>query len=412
MSIKRAYITAVFVLCAFLLSFAPVWAAEEANVITLCQAKELARTKARSMQNLDATKDKLKIDAKIAFDNYFGTDTQNNIDGYKTRIMQLQSQIDGLDPVLNAAEIAALRAKIVEVEKTVSRLRAVLPSTEDASNALRLQWRAKDHAYEDMDKIRSDAEKELEARVESMYFGLLNTQNTVLIQEKNLEYLGAQLQIERIKYALGLSTVIDEKNAVVQYDNLYKMLADLKNTKQIVTRQMNDLMGREVHSKLNVVPEQITPVLTMVNYEDVFNKAIENSLSIAQKKRECEDYAADARKETASDERGSLLLGEEIAKIALEELKESTAIRVKALVNGLEASYKGWENKALDKNKAELTYLNDKAKYELGVISKLQYMGSELTYLQAVNDELTAAQNWYMAKHKLELANEGILTQS
>jgi len=411
MTFKKRCATAIIVLCALFVSLAPLYAVDDSNVITLSQAKELARTKSRSMQNLAVTQDKLKVEAKIAYDNYFGTNIQSNIDGYTARIKQLQDQIGNLDPIEDADEIAALQSKVLQIENIVSGLKSALPATENASSALRVQWRAKDYAAEDMAKMISDAEKELELRVESMYFGLLNTNNTIMVQEKNLDLLGVQLQVERLKFALGLSTGVDEKSIAVQYDSLYKILDDLRNAQQLLVWQLNDLMGRDVTSQLNVKAEQITPVLMMINYEDILNNAIKNSLRIEQKKREIEDYDADARKETNSYERSSLLLSEEIAKLALEDLMEITKVTVKTLVNTLENSYKTWENKSLAKTKAEAAYKNDKAKYELGLISKIQYMGSEMAYLQAVNEEMTAAQNWCLARNKTVIAKQGVLVQ-
>lgn len=406
---KKKYFTAIFLLYVFvMILISPVLAAGDSSVITLSQAKELARNKARSMKNLAVTQDKLEVEARIAYDNYIGTDIQSNIDGYRTMLKDLQERIDNSN---DPDEIASLQQRMAQLEQTISGLKGVLPSTQSTSNALRMQWRAKDNAYEDMDKIISDAEKELELRVEGMYFGLLNTQNSILLQEKNLELLGAQLQIERLKYDLGLSTKVDEKSIAVQYDNLYKMLGDLKNVRKIAVWQLNGLMGRELSSELAVVPEQIAPVLTTVSYEELLDKAIKNSLSIARKERDIVDYNADARKETNVKARKSIILSKEIAELELEDLTESYKVAVKALINDLETSYKTWENKTLATAKAKEAFRHDQAKYELGLISKLQYMGSELSYLQAANDELTAAQNWYLARKKIILAEQGVLVK-
>lgn len=381
--------------------------ATDSGIVTLTEAKELALAKARTMQNLAMTKDKLKVDAKIAYDQYFGTDLSSNIDGYNARLKQLQSQLS--DPATNPADIPGITARITEIEAIVSRLKTALPASEDPSNMLRLQWRATDYAYEDMERAISDAEKTLEFNVENMYFGLLDVEKTITLNNKNLDLLGLQLKIERLKRELGMSTEVDEKNIALQYDLLYKTLDLLKNTRQVAAWKMNDLLGRDVNSELLLQAETITPQPIKYNYEEILSKALENSLEIARKDREIKDYTTDARKESNGNQRSSLLLSQDIAELALIDLKESTKISVKAILDALDASYKTWENKALEKVRAEMTFQYDKTKYELGMISKLQYLLSESAYLKASNDESAAAQIWYIARHKAKLAAEGII---
>jgi hypothetical protein len=412
MKLKKNYIMVIIVLSISIFFCTPLLAADESNVITLDQAKELAGTKARSMQNLAVTGDKLKIDAKIAYSNYFGTDIQNNIDGYAARVGQLRSEMKALDPgdPGEAAQITALQAQIDQIDARVSALKAARPSTTDMSSALRLQWRALDYASQDMAKTTQDAERQLEAAVESMYFSLLNIQNMLQLQEKNLELLGMQLRVERLKKELGLGTDIEEKNVAVQYDSLIKALQEIKNTRQIMTWQLNDLLGRESTSELTLIPERFSPVLTMANYEEVLNKALENSLSISKKKREIEDYGKDARKETDSYKRSSLLHSKEIAELELEDLIQNARVTVKSLVEGMPISYNAWMNKNLAKDKAEAVYQNEQIKYDLGTISRLQLLGSETQYIQAVNEEIAATQDWHITKSKVQLLNEGIIS--
>lgn len=402
---KKKWIS-ILVLAALFMTMTPVWAADT-GILTLTEAKELALDKARAMQNLGLNQDKLKIDAKMAYDQYFGTDLSNNIDGYNARLKQLQSQLS--DPTTNPADIPGINTRIAEIEAIVSKLKTALPATEDPSNMLRLQWRATDYAYEDMDRTIQDTEKTLELNVENMYFGIMNIQQAITLQNKNLELLGMQLKIERLKRELGMSTEVDEKGVALQYDLLYKSLDSLKNTRQILAWQFNDLLGRDVNSELLLQAESITPLSVKFNYDELLSEAMDNSLSLAQMEREIKDYAADARKESNSSQRSSLLLSQDIAELALEDLKESMKVNVRALLNDLDASYKTWENKALEKARAEIAFQNDKIKYELGMISKLQYLLSEWSYLKAGNDESTAAQEWYLARHKAELVNEGVI---
>jgi len=408
MTIKKRIIV-VQVLWALLFSITPTWAIEGSNIITLGEAKELALINARTMQNLGLTQEKLKVDAKIAYDQYFGTDVKNNIDGYNSQLKQLQSKLS--DPATDPAEIPGINARIAQIEVVVSGLKAALPASEEPSNMLRKQWRATNYAYEDMDKTIRDAEKILEFNVEKMYFGLLDMERTIALNTKNLDLLGIQLKIERLKRELGYSTELDEKNIALQYDLLYKTLESLKNNRQIIVWQMNDLLGRDAKSELILQAEPITPQPFKYNYEELLSKTLENSLQVVQKEREIRDYATDVRKESNSNRRSSLLVSQDIAELELVDLKESIKTSVKALLDEMDASYKTWENKALEKNKAEITFRNDKIKHELGMISELQYLFSEASYLKASYDELTAAQAWYIAKHKADLSAEGIVLQ-
>lgn len=408
MRMKRALIAILIITVMLPLMSVRALSVDSDTLLTLKQAKEMALENSRTLQTLQVQKDKLGVTADLAENTYNSTDINSTISGYTGKMKQLKQQIDALDPVGDAAEIAALQANITKYEAIVSSLKQNKPSG-STLETLEGSSRSTANAYEDIARSIEDTEKSLELTVENMFFGLVDLNNSIKSQDKYLEVLSLQLRAERLKKELGMSTDIDEQTAVIQYNSTHKTIAELKGKRDLLTWQLNDLLGREIGAMLEVEPEIIIPVYEYLDYEKVIDAALLNSAAITQKERAVKEYTTDSKKKDDPDDRKLAGYSKEIAALELAGEREAIKEKVQGLVDSLDVSYKSWEIARINKLKAERQYQIDQLKYEeLGSISKIQFAASQFAHLQAQSEELKAAEAWFMAKHKVELAKEGI----
>lgn len=384
-----------------------VLAAEASTSLTLSQAKDLAMEKSRTLQTLKINRNKLGVSADLAENTYDSTNINNTIDGYVNSIQSMQKQIAELDPIGDAAKITELQGRVAKYEVLVSKLKENKPSG-SVLDTLKNTSRSTSNAYEDIARSIKDTEKILTVNVENMFFGLVDLDNAYQIQQKYLDVLGKQLQIERLKKELGMSTTIEVTSGITKYETTAKLIADLKNKRQLLAWQLNDLMGRDIDLTLVIQPETINPIKEFIDVSQVTAKTLKNSLAMQQKEREIREYASDYRTQDDADQRKLLGYGKDLASLELADEKESINEKVQSLISTLGNSYKAWEIAKIDKDNAEQQYNNDQHRYDLGIVSKMQLIGSEVTYLQAVSDETKAAEAWLVAKHKIDLAKEGV----
>lgn len=401
----KVCLVAVFML---VLATMPCFAVDQDTQITLEKAKELARNHSRAINTTQITKNKLGVEAEVAYGTYMSYNLQNNINGYRQRIEKLNEELQGLNPAADWDRIVEIYEKIEMYEYYASILKANMPD-ESLLKPYKLQWRSLDEAHQDMTQIIENTEKSIELAVEQMYYALLDLQSTIEMQNNNLSLLGKQLQIERLKIQLGLSNKENEDAIISQYNLLKNMLADLDRNEDLLIWQLNDIMGRELDDPLQLVEENVVPVKTFYTVDSIYEKAIQESLSIAQKKREIKNYDRDLAVEQDRDQRDILRQGKKIAENELIDLQVSLKEKIKSLNDELMASYTAWETAVTENAKAKLSYDNNEVKYKLGLIPAIMRDMSEVTYLEAVNKEKQAARAWQIAHDQLILAEEGIV---
>lgn len=384
------------------------FAAERELLITLDNAKELARNNARILRTTEITKDKLGIESEMAYDTYMSKNVKNDINGYINMIGQLKGELVGLNPVADSQRIKEIEEKIVVYEQIVSNIKVNMPPESFVSN-YKKSWRATDESYQDMTQVMNNMEKQLDLMVEKLYFALLDLQNTIQLQNKTLLDLGKQLRIERLKIELGLSTKESEQNLIAQYTLLKNAISGLKSNETALIWQLNDLMGRELNAPLQIREENITPVNTLYSDDAIYEKAVKGFLEIAQKERQIDNYAKDIAVEQDRDEQDLLKQDQKMAQIQLVDLKVSLKEKIKALGDQLKSSYLAWETAVLETEKAKIGHEYNEVRYKLGLISELQRDFSEATYLEGMNKEKQAARAWRLVRQQLILAEEGIL---
>lgn len=386
----------------------PCFAAGDETVISLQKAKELAKESSRALFVSEVTKDKLGLQAEMAHDVYMSQKSKNTINSYLQVISNLEVEIAALDPVADSARIDEIRGKIANYEQRISTLKAMMPSGSVAAR-YKKAWQASDDAYQDMSRVIENMEESIDLAVEKMYYALLDLQNSISLQNKALSNLGTQLKIERLKIDLGLSNKESENSIISQYTMLKNAISDLKSNEALLMWQLNDLMGRELDAPLQVIEEEISPVNAVYSVDAIYDEAVQNSLEVAQKERQIENYNNDIADEEDGDQEEILKRERKIAQTELINMQIDMKSKIKTIHDQLVSSYSAWESALFEKNKAKLSHQFMEAKYALGLVSEIQRELSSIACLEAEYKEKQAAHAWQNAHHQMMSAKLGIL---
>lgn len=291
--------------------------------------------------------------------------------------------IDTINPA-DAAVITAYQAQvnlkvtyenqILKAEAQVDGLRDQLAdNNEDLSNAIsKLALNSEKLTY---DLIRGA--KELILTHEKV-----NLQKNTL--EKRIKQLERELEIMDVRKKLGY--IIDENidGVIQQYDQLSFTLETIKYQIKSIEQQINILLGQDVDIELNIVPpvigddisEQITMndgdiVLLLENNYEIKVQELELGIKIVELSREYEEYSIPYQ---------IALRDRENEEIKLEDIKRSVHSAFLDLRDKVNQSQLTLNNEYNSLQSAKRKIDSMAVKYDLGLISKVDYEREKAEY--------------------------------
>ena len=389
--------------------------------LTLNEAKALTIENARSLQSLEITVEQLRLRASIAKDTYEAKDIYKQYNNAVNYLLYLNQEVAALekqlqDPDLSGEEKESLgkelnyKLQMVAMERmTIGALKKQFPSNLGADSPLKKMWDEAKDQYEDLKVTYQQALKQMEVGIEKLFFGIYYQRLAVDVLEKGQQLQNLSKEIAIYSRDLGLGTTMEVQQAESELVETNKALADLRVSIKDVSWKLNDLMGRKVSTPLNLVVPLYTPEKIEKNYNEVLEACLINSPLIPQKERDLEKLRKEYRDTTDRKERAVIAAEIEKAEIDLVDAEQKVGERVKDVLDGLHAKYKAWQAAVYKKSEAELRERFAGYKYEQGLISRMEKLGSELALKQAVMDEARAKYDYFMLVSELELVEMGIV---
>ena len=227
--------------------------------------------------------------------------------------------------------------------------------------------------------------------------------------EKQYEAAMNKVKALRLQQELGMVTADLVKNTEVAASNLAQSIKSLKDLLQKSKWTLNDLMGRDPDSNLQLVGFTVEGPFPTENYEIVLEQALANNAELPKLERQLRYYDQDGNYTDDSNDIRVLSASIDRTKLSIEDLKQSLKESVKVLVTNHEAKAKNYQLANVNLNTAKQTYEWAKKKYELGIISKLDFEDAEIAYQQKLNEKVNAGYEYMLARNALELAKQGII---
>lgn len=350
----------------------------DAAVITIERARALALENSRALQ-------KHEINVKKA--KYQKQQADRQLDDAIARYNSIGSKLgdDYSDSLLNQLDS--------QYDKVVAAF--------DSINAT-------ENNYDDAVKDEENYQQQLGYLVEEIYTSILMQE--AALQKLNKEYELKQylLTMERQKLALGSSSQYNVDELARGLTELNKSIIEQNHSIKTKKGQLNDMMGRGYDEELQLVPFEVKATLEIPEYESLLSDVTYSSVQLARIKRDLRELDDDYDDET--DYYKSLILSQEIKAKELELAEQTVALyeTVNNLLSQAKLKQEDYQIALNNYRNAQKTYEWAKKRYELGQISKLALLESEINYLNMQNQKNTAGYNLYLTQSILQLAAKGI----
>ena len=263
--------------------------------------------------------------------------------------------------------------------------------------------------YDDAVKEEDNYQKQLGYLVEELYTTILNQEAELSKLNKEYELKEYLLNVERKKLGLGSSSQYNVDELAADVNQLNKSVIEQTNTIKTQKGQLNDMMGRGYDEELQLAPFEVPVTLEIPEYERLLSDVTYSYTRLSQLKRNLTNLEDDYDDE--DDYYKSLILSQEIKTKELELVDETNGLyeTVNNMLTDAKSKQENYQLILTNFRNAQRSYEWDKKRYELGQISKLAFMESELSYLNVQNQKISAAYALYLAQGSLKLAANGIL---
>ncbi|MBO8137716.1 MAG: TolC family protein [Desulfotomaculum sp.] len=380
----------LFVLGSSVTSYAAEEAVADANVITLEQAKSLVKENSRNLRKYEINVDKAKYKQRQIEDQY-----NDMIDMYNSLSAALSAELEKPDSEKDQAKIQQLES---QMEAQYDKIKSSSDSSEDAENS-----------YDDAVKEEENYRKQIDYIVEELYTTILKQEDTLFILNKELELKQHLLNVERKKLGLGSSSQSKVDELVANVTELNKKIIAQTNEIKTNKGQLNDMMGRDYNDELNLAPFEVSTSIEIPEFEQLLSSASTSYDRLYQLKRDINKLDDDLDKN--NDYYEYLLLRLEIKEKELELADEQSKLNetINRLLTDAKSKQEDYQLALINYRNAQRSYQWDKKRYELGQISKLALMESELNYLNMKSAKDSAGYALFLTKRSIELAEIGII---
>ncbi|KJS85493.1 MAG: hypothetical protein JM58_08625 [Peptococcaceae bacterium BICA1-8] len=383
----------------FLTLASAAFSAEE--VLTLEEAKEMARG-SRGLMQSELDVEKAKFEYYQAQNNYDDVKTPSyyNLLPYYFYLNEQKDQGINVDDQLK------------NVEKQISDAKEKLDSEADKAASARDAMESRETAYEDSKASKEKSEKQLDYQVEQMYTSILLQEDKLVSMNKELEYKYNLLNIERRRLALGSSTQEKIDSLAIETSNFNKTIIEAKSSLKNAKGNFNDLLGRDYDAGLKLAHFSVNEVALIPVYNDLlqlvtqkYDKLAQLEKDISERQKDLED---DAVKDTAYQ---ADLIKIEIKRqeLQIEDEKKNLKETINNFITELNIKQKNYQLAKLDWEGTQKNYGRAQKRFELGLISKLELIESELDYAAGKNKFMSVSYDFSLAQNNLELVKQGIL---
>lgn len=327
---------------------------------------------------------------------------KNNFDLSKTEIARMKLFRDE-DDLLSKAYDAAF---LVQAGISIAG-KDLYNQVVDGLEVVRMSQKAIEEGQEVQRKL-------IKYAAEVQYLMLLSGEKQIEHLEKNLAKLEKNVQVEKLKTELGLSSASKLEDSSFQLYQLQIGLRQLKNQSAKNEVQFKKLIGYPLDRQLKLA-EVDAGLGELPDYQDGLSNALNNGLQIRNAARDLQrkqDYtkAVEERHSLGSADQYKADLDLSEAKLYLEEITLRTEENYNCAYRDLLSSRENLAKAIKEAEIGERDYRFQQIKYDLGLSGKLELQIKQLDYEQKIIAKGQAKDQYLLAKTAYDLAREGIIS--
>lgn len=420
---------------AFAVSTNIVAETQNVNTLTISQIQDLAVIYNDTNQSLQLKKKQLELQAQMlrndrrSIENQINSMDSSGMSGGSTEIGMalgnLQAQLEAelaKDPTLqNPALITQLNAQIsamqlqygsaVATEQSMAAsMQTSLDSALDGIDQLNDALDSIDEGKDDLNKAMEDLEKQMRYTAAALSLNAVQLDKAIGLLEDQIALTERSVKIAELQQELGMNTSVDVSSAQVALVEAKKNLADQEETLSTIKRSINILIGRNAGNPLEIVPMNLpiaiesAPAYT----PQLISKFIDNNYSLETLERDRVNLKDSVEDDMGSDEKQDIDYQVMAKDMEIDNKKQAIEDDLKAMIakiNSNAEAYKVSRQKYVNEQK---NYEFAQKKFELGMISELTLLQSELALKSAEMTNMQNGYQYYLDWQKYYLAEKGI----
>ncbi|MEY8000450.1 TolC family protein [Clostridium sp. Mt-5] len=264
------------------------------------------------------------------------------------------------------------------------------------------------YKYSNMEKV---AENQVKLSAYTEYTTLMDAKDALDLEKQKFQTAKEQYDSSQLKLNLGMASPADVKQAEVSYYSENAQLNKTQRQYDLEVMKMNKVLNTDIYTKYDVLlKDKITESPYIRNYNDYVNDSLKNRAEIlnAQENINLKKFEYNVIKGIFPSKYDNMnQIGQynvDQAGDALDLEKINIPIEINSLYNDLQNKSKMLSSKKDALNLAQRNYDTARVKYNVGVMSKIDFDAQADNLKSAQNDLKSFQRNIWMAQLKLNLA--------
>lgn len=388
----------------------------EKTILNLSEIQSLVLDNSRQLKTMDINVDSAEKQYTIAEDNYDNLRLsrgpelydQKQVTGSTLAWLEAKKEAEEASADPDQALISSYDLQISLTQQSLIDLQIQSFSLDGSLDAMDSSKDSAEDSLEDMEQMQAELEKQILTSVSEMVFNTIETEDSINALQKQHELNMMLLRQERLKEELGMSTSENVDSMSVAAVTSDSNLDSLKNTLEIMKRTLNDAMGREPDTQLEITRYDVAPGFPAPSYESLIDDVREKAYAIYQAERQLKRLEDEYDDTDGSLEEGLVKNQISVTELSLEDEISSVENNLKTSLADYSGTKRVYTLAGIDYDNAKKEMEWAGLRYDLGMISSNELKMAEIQYLGALGTYHSRVYDFEIARQKLELAKEGI----
>ena len=399
------------------------------TTLTLSQIQDLAVIYNDTVDTLELSMKQIELQEQMTRNqkrraqnslNDFDVDTSDAEAGLaqmKAKLDEMEKQMMNPDPEAPPVDMtqymilkSQYQSNASDLQSLNQQLNSGFDQTLDAIDQLNDALDTMAENKKDLEQSMKDLEQIMRYTSAKMALSIVQLEDTVKLLENQLSMIDKSIQVSELQQKLGMTTSLNVDTQKTSKVELQNTLNTTKEQLEDLKRSLNVLIGRNAANPLEVVPMELSGVITPAPQftPELVNKFVEVNPKMETLLDERQDLKDSVKSDMGSDEKQQIEYQIQAKNQELTKQRQAAENELKsriATINSNAVNYRVSKEKLAAEQK---NYDIALKKFELGMISQMQLLQAEATLAQAELTNLGNGYQHYFDWLEYNLAKQGI----
>ena len=397
------------------------------TTLTLSQIQDLAVIYNDTVDTLELSMKQIELQEQMTRNQK--RKAQNSLDDLdvdmsaaEAGLAQMKMVLDAMKPLIESGQAtpaqqldymllqSEYQSNASSVLSTNQQLDSAFDQTMDAINQLNDALDTIAESKKDLEQTMKDLEQIMRYSSAKMALSIVQLEDTVKLLESQLAMVDKSIQVFELQQKLGMTTSLNVDTQKTSKVELQNTLNTTKEQLEDLKRSLNVLIGRNAANPLEVVPMELSGVITPAPQftPELVNKFVEVNPKMETLLDERQDLKDSVKSDMGSDEKQQIEYQIQAKNQELTKQRQAAENELKsriATINSNAVNYRVSKEKLVAEQK---NYDIALKKFELGMISQMQLLQAEAALAQAELTNLGNGYQHYFDWLEYNLAKQGI----